>query len=242
LISTAKPVNRSNEDIFGKVRVQEDGPSDKEDEPKSSVTLGCRVSPRKLSLNSGFRSPDQSGESSFDSDFVHSGVVFFASTGDHKNDSDPPYRADIEYPSTSPNVVGVGGTWQVPTLIRRRTMQLGDDPQYRNDPNLRFIPGVTRQMWESLAQQFSARVGAASKKILADLAALQISLVKVFREASVNMVAGSDMGGQWCIPGVSLHQEFELLAEAGFSLLEVLQMIRRSTARNSSGARRTWEA
>jgi hypothetical protein len=116
------------------------------------------------------------------------------------------------------------GTWQVPTLIRRRTMQLGDDPRYRNDPDLRFIPAVTRQMWESLAQQFSARVGAAGKKILADLSALQIDLVEVFREAGVKMVAGSDMGGQWCIPGVSLHQEFALLAEAGFSPLEVLQM------------------
>jgi imidazolonepropionase-like amidohydrolase len=116
------------------------------------------------------------------------------------------------------------GTWQVPTLIRRRTMQLGDDPLYRNDPNLRFIPGVTRQMWESLAQQFSARVGTASKKILADLAVLQFGLIKIFRDAGVNMVAGSDMGGQWCIPGVSLHQEFELLGEAGLTPLEILQM------------------
>jgi len=116
------------------------------------------------------------------------------------------------------------GIWQVPTLIRLRTMQLGDDPHYRNDPNLRYIPRVTRQMWEGLAQQFSARVGAASKKILADLSALQLSLVKVFKEAGVKMVAGSDMGGQWCIPGVSLHQEFELLGEAGLSPLDILQM------------------
>lgn len=53
---------------------------------------------------------DSAGEQSNDPDFVASGVVFFASTGDHKNNSDPPYSPDIEYPSTSPNVVGVGGT------------------------------------------------------------------------------------------------------------------------------------
>ena len=53
---------------------------------------------------------DHPGESSNDGDFVHTGVVFFASTGDHKNDSDPPYKPDIEYPSTSVDVVGVGGT------------------------------------------------------------------------------------------------------------------------------------
>jgi Amidohydrolase family len=116
------------------------------------------------------------------------------------------------------------GTWQVATLIRRRTMQLGDDPQYRNDSNLRFMPQVTRQMWEGLARQFGARIGTAAKKTLADLSALQIALVRVFREGGVKMVAGSDMGGQWCIPGASLHQEFALLAEAGYSPLEVLQM------------------
>jgi imidazolonepropionase-like amidohydrolase len=116
------------------------------------------------------------------------------------------------------------GTWQVPTLIRLRTMQLGDDPSYRGDPNLRFMPHGTRQMWESLAQQFGARVGAAARKTLADLSALQLTLVKIFGDAGVKMVAGSDLGGQWCIPGASLHQEFELLSEAGLSPLEVLQM------------------
>jgi hypothetical protein len=127
------------------------------------------------------------------------------------------------------------GTWQVATLIRRRTMQLGDDPQYRNDPNLRFMPLATRQMWEGLAQQFGARVGTAAKKTLADLSALQITLVRAFREAGVKMVAGSDMGGQWCIPGASLHQEFALLAEAGYSPLEVLQMTTLNGARFLGG-------
>ncbi len=123
------------------------------------------------------------------------------------------------------------GTWQVATLIRLRTMQLGDDPQYRNDPNLRFMPQGTRQMWKSLAQQFGVRVGAGAKKTLADLSALQITLVRAFREGGVKMVAGSDMGGQWCIPGASLHQEFALLAEAGYSPLEVLQMTTLNAAR-----------
>jgi kumamolisin len=53
---------------------------------------------------------DSSGENELDSNFVRSGVVFFASTGDHKNNTDPPWSPDIEYPSTSPDVVAVGGT------------------------------------------------------------------------------------------------------------------------------------
>jgi len=54
---------------------------------------------------------DSAGETSLDSHFVHTGVVFFASTGDHKGGTNV---ADVEWPSTSPNVVAVGGT----TILR----------------------------------------------------------------------------------------------------------------------------
>lgn len=43
-----------------------------------------------------------SGESSYDSHFVHSGVSFFASSGDT--------GLPAQYPSASPNVISVGGT------------------------------------------------------------------------------------------------------------------------------------
>jgi len=49
------------------------------------------------------------GQTAFDSHFVKSKVVFFASTGDHKC-SGAPNCVDVEYPSTSPNVIAVGGT------------------------------------------------------------------------------------------------------------------------------------
>ena len=54
--------------------------------------------------------------------------------------------------------------------------------------------------------------------------ALQLKLTKLFDTAGVKMLAGSDFGGVWVIPGVSLHQEFDLLGQAGLSPLRVLQM------------------
>ena len=39
----------------------------------------------------------------------------------------------------------------------------------------------------------------------------------------VKMLAGSDVGGAWVVPGFSLQQEFHELAAAGLSPLEVLQ-------------------
>jgi hypothetical protein len=118
------------------------------------------------------------------------------------------------------------GMWQVPTLIRIRTQMHGDDQMYRSDPNLRYVPAVMRTMWEELAQQFPTRLSPTARETLDRLFALLLKLVKPMKAAGVKMMAGSDSGGSagWAIPGFSLHQEFDLLVEAGLSPLEILQM------------------
>jgi hypothetical protein len=124
------------------------------------------------------------------------------------------------------------GTWHVPTLTRIRTMSLVDDDGYRNDPKLRFVPVSMRQMWEELALEFPQRIAPAARETLARLFAQLCKLVRPFKSAGVSMLAGSDSGGTaaWCIPGFGLHQEFDLLAEAGLTPLEILQMTTRNGA------------
>lgn len=53
---------------------------------------------------------------------------------------------------------------------------------------------------------------------------LEFRLVRLFGEAGVDMLTGTDYGGALVVPGVALHQEFDLLAQAGLSALKVLQM------------------
>ena len=115
-------------------------------------------------------------------------------------------------------------TWQVPTLIRVRTMEFGDDPVYSSDPNLKYVSPATRQLWAKIGAQFTAKVTPADKQQLSGLMEAQYKLVKLFDETGVKMLAGSDFGGQWLVPGFSLHQEFDQLAHAGVSPLKVLQM------------------
>jgi Amidohydrolase family len=117
------------------------------------------------------------------------------------------------------------GTWQVPTLIRIRTMEIGDDPAYRNDPNLRYVSEVTRQMWDGLGKQFSVKLSPEIRRSLVNFFALQLKLVKLFERTGVKMLAGSDSGGEgeWDIAGFSIHQEFDLMEKAGMSPLRVLQ-------------------
>ena len=115
--------------------------------------------------------------------------------------------------------------WQTPTLVRVRASELGDDAAYRADPNLRFVPPATRELWEDLAQQFAAKFSAEDHETFRRLFDLQLKLTGLFDRAGVPMLAGSDAcGAQWLVPGISLHQELDLLAAAGLDPPTVLRM------------------
>jgi imidazolonepropionase-like amidohydrolase len=117
------------------------------------------------------------------------------------------------------------GTWQAPTLIRERTMELGDAPEYLNDPNLRYMPAKTVESWRKVARAFTAEFSPEARATFKELYTLQLKLTQVFDTVGVRMLAGSDAcGAGWVIPGFSLHQEFDALESAGVSPLHVLQM------------------
>ena len=55
------------------------------------------------------------------------------------------------------------GTWQVPTLIRSRTMHLCDDPAFRDDPDLRYVSRSTLRGWAKAADKFARFPAGAGK-------------------------------------------------------------------------------
>ena len=116
------------------------------------------------------------------------------------------------------------GTWQAPTLIRLRTQDFSDNALYRADPNLKYVDPTTRALWDKLGAEYAAQVPASSAASLRRFYGLQMQITRTLKHAGVKMLAGSDLGGIWVIPGFSLHQEFHELAAAGLSPLEVLQM------------------
>jgi imidazolonepropionase-like amidohydrolase len=120
--------------------------------------------------------------------------------------------------------IGSSGMWMAPTLIRIRTMEIGDDAAYRNDPNLKYVPKQTVDMWESVSQEFDVKIPQASRDTLRQMYGLQQKYVKPLKAAGVKMIAGSDSGGGFVVPGFGLHYEFDLLEQAGLSPLDVLQM------------------
>ena len=115
-------------------------------------------------------------------------------------------------------------TYVVPTLTRLEAMNLGNDPALRDNPDLQFVPAPSRNMWHDVGQNFDIKLTAEQRQVLADLYARQLKLAQLFDQSGVKMMSGTDFGGQWIVPGFSLHREFDLLAHAGISPLHILQM------------------
>ena len=116
------------------------------------------------------------------------------------------------------------GTWQVPTLIRNDTMQSCDEPRFTEHPSLRYVRKKTRELWTTTAKVFSSRVDAAARVTLDALMQCELRLVRLFEDAGVPMLTGTDYGGAFVVAGWALHQELDLLERSGLGALRVLQL------------------
>jgi imidazolonepropionase-like amidohydrolase len=113
-------------------------------------------------------------------------------------------------------------TWQVPTLVRLRSMQYAGAQEYERDEMLAYLPAKNIRRWRKVTQKFLA-LPAESQATYRALYPRQLSLTKLFAEHGVRMMTGTD-GGSMMAPGLTLRQEFAELAKAGLSPLKILQM------------------
>ena len=115
------------------------------------------------------------------------------------------------------------GTWQVPTLIRLRTSNFFDDPEYQHGPNLKYVAPHIRTLWAGVGKDFTKKFTPQQKATIQSWWQLQLKLARILDAAGVPMMAGSD-SASGTAPGFNLHQEFALLAQDGFTPLKILQM------------------
>jgi imidazolonepropionase-like amidohydrolase len=101
----------------------------------------------------------------------------------------------------------VNGTWQCPTL-----RVIGTNDVY-TDANLRYVPAVLRNSWES-----------ATKYDRTDSLRWRQEIFAAMNKAGVHTIlAGTDASNPYVIFGFSLHDEMGLLQQAGLSNLQSLQ-------------------
>ncbi len=114
-------------------------------------------------------------------------------------------------------------TWHCPTLIREKTNERGDDCALHTHPDVHYASARTLTTWRRTAERFRA-LPPGTRAFLRDLYQAQLRLTGILAEEGVPLLAGSDVtGASWEIPGTSLHQEFDELAAAGLTPLQILR-------------------
>jgi imidazolonepropionase-like amidohydrolase len=111
------------------------------------------------------------------------------------------------------------GTWVCPTLVDHRMFAFPNE--FATDPNVKYLPRSQVQAWKSdqRLQSLTAEVVNEQKKIFQKY----LQMVGGMHQAGIALLAGSDFGVAYLLPGFSLHDELALFVQAGFTPMEALQ-------------------
>lgn len=126
------------------------------------------------------------------------------------------------------NQITQRGSWLSPTLVVMQRFLSGGTPGDPHDDRLRYMPPSVRTWWQNLGAQPD------SPPIRAALQAnhrARVQVLGVMHAAGVGIVAGTDCANPFVFPGFALHEELELLVQAGLSPLRALQAATRDAAR-----------
>jgi imidazolonepropionase-like amidohydrolase len=114
------------------------------------------------------------------------------------------------------------GTRVDPTLVLWLRMSHIDDTKLMSDPELSLVPPSIRSTWPDVSD---------------DPASLKIQIWRIYRlvalakQAKTEILAGTDTGDPYVIPGRALHDELEQLVKAGLTPREALEAATLAPAR-----------
>jgi imidazolonepropionase-like amidohydrolase len=115
------------------------------------------------------------------------------------------------------------GTVQVPTLVAARGHAYMRELAAAGDPRMRYLDPRIEGFWTPSSNPFTNRFPEERwASAQAQYRRLE-NLVPLMAAAGVPMLAGSDTPNPWVFPGFGLHDELELLVEAGLTPLQALQ-------------------
>jgi imidazolonepropionase-like amidohydrolase len=109
------------------------------------------------------------------------------------------------------------GVTVVPTLVANAGI---DARAFVNDSSrMNLLPVAVRNQWKGMVAAGDDPIAA----LLEPTADKTLANVRLLHDAGVTILAGTDVGNPFLLPGLSLHREMEQLHEAGLSPLEALQ-------------------
>jgi imidazolonepropionase-like amidohydrolase len=121
-------------------------------------------------------------------------------------------------------------TWQTPTLVTARSLANLDNEEFTNDPRLKYMPQMLRDRWKPKNDFRFNRMTPESFASQRAVLPKRLEIVGAMHRAGVGILAGTDALNPYCFPGFSLHDELELLVQAGLTPTEALQTATRNPA------------
>jgi imidazolonepropionase-like amidohydrolase len=140
-------------------------------------------------------------------------------------------RADSVACAGTMSVFQAAPVWQTPTLVVLHAKTHLDDTSLTSDPRVAQLPPVVTADWEALRQARLRRNDAAAWREAKARWQEQLWLTGQLHRAGVPLLAGTDAGVLYTYPGSSLHDELELLVEAGLTPAEALRTATTEPAR-----------
>jgi imidazolonepropionase-like amidohydrolase len=114
------------------------------------------------------------------------------------------------------------GQWQVPTLINERRWTLGVPEGQARDAWRAYLPPQEREAWIRRLENGSVTYSGDAASLRRSWEAT-LQVVRILGEAGVGLLAGTDFGQPFVMPGFGLHDELELLVEAGLTPAQALR-------------------
>jgi imidazolonepropionase-like amidohydrolase len=121
-------------------------------------------------------------------------------------------------------------TWQVPTLYWEHGEWLIEDTISGADPLEKYAPLAWKQRtWPMFSKDIAADWDSDPRADREKFFEAELKMVNEMNKAGVPILAGTDTAaGVRVYPGVSLHQELELIARAGLTNMQTLQTATRN--------------
>ncbi len=115
------------------------------------------------------------------------------------------------------------GTWVVPTLTVLQSHAVLRAKSPTADPRLRWLPFSMASRWDTRRTATLKKLGTVDFENYQYALRKGLGLVGAMNRAGVRLLAGTDTGALDCYPGLSLHNELELLVKSGLTPSEALQ-------------------
>ena len=116
--------------------------------------------------------------------------------------------------------LAANGTWVCPTLSLSRAYARASQASFREDPRLSYMPVSVANRWKTTGFSVASKQAAANLERAFERAK---DITGSMHRANVSLLAGTDFPNPFMLPGFGLHDELELLVEAGFSPREALR-------------------